>query len=188
MLNVVPVTVEISEFSSSLLTLISIKRKITREYFSALYETDSSRSWDAVGCTQKWLFLPSPESGEHGIHCRNGLEFEIRNTCGQILAQLSIYYVLRCKTRACFSLLLVAFIKPTFWELHENVWFSVWQSFLWSCMDVRVGLWRKLSAEELMLLNCGIGEDSWESLGLPGEPTSPFWRRSALGFLWKDWC
>ena len=33
-------------------------------------------------------------------------------------------------------------------------------------MDVRVGLWRKLSAEELMLLNCGGGEDSWESLGL----------------------
>ena len=33
-------------------------------------------------------------------------------------------------------------------------------------MDVRVGLWRKLSAEELMLLNCGVGEDSWESLGM----------------------
>ena len=33
-------------------------------------------------------------------------------------------------------------------------------------MDVRVGLWRKLSGEELMLLNCGVGEDSWESLGL----------------------
>ena len=30
-------------------------------------------------------------------------------------------------------------------------------------MDVRVGRWRKLSAEELMLLNCGVGEDSWES-------------------------
>ena len=30
-------------------------------------------------------------------------------------------------------------------------------------MDLRVGLWRKLSAEELMLLNCGVGEDSWES-------------------------
>ena len=26
-------------------------------------------------------------------------------------------------------------------------------------MDVKVGLWRKLSTEELMLLNCGIGED-----------------------------
>ena len=32
-------------------------------------------------------------------------------------------------------------------------------------MDVRVGLGRKLNAEELMLLNCGIGEDSRESLG-----------------------
>ena len=60
--------------------------------------------------------------------------------------------------------------------------------FLWSCMDVRVGLWRKLSAKELMLLNCGVGEDSWESLGLQGDPISPFWRRSALGFLWKEWC
>ena len=38
--------------------------------------------------------------------------------------------------------------------------------FQWSCMDVRVGLERKLSTEELMLLNCGLGEDSWESLGL----------------------
>ena len=28
----------------------------------------------------------------------------------------------------------------------------------WSCMGVRVGLWRKLSAKELMLLNCGVGE------------------------------
>ena len=55
-------------------------------------------------------------------------------------------------------------------------------------MDVRVGLWRKLSAKELMLLNCGVGEDSWESLGLQGDPTSPFWRRSALGVLWKEWC
>ena len=28
------------------------------------------------------------------------------------------------------------------------------------------------AAEELMLLNCGIGEDSSESLGLQGDPTS----------------
>ena len=49
------------------------------------------------------------------------------------------------------------------------------------------GLWRKLSAKELMLLNCGVGEDSWESLGLQGDPTSPFWRRSVLGVHWKDW-
>ena len=27
-------------------------------------------------------------------------------------------------------------------------------------MDVRVGLWRRLRAKELMLLNCGVGVDS----------------------------
>ena len=53
-------------------------------------------------------------------------------------------------------------------------------------MDVRVGLWRRLSAEELIILNCGVGEDSWESLGLQGDPTSPFWRRSALGFVGRN--
>ena len=52
--------------------------------------------------------------------------------------------------------------------VYSKLWF-----FQWSCMDVRVGLWRKLSTEELMLLNCGAGEDSCESLGLQGDPTSP---------------
>ena len=31
---------------------------------------------------------------------------------------------------------------------------------------------KKVSAEELMLLNCGAGEDPSESLGLQGVPTS----------------
>ena len=31
----------------------------------------------------------------------------------------------------------------------------------------------KLSTKELMLLNCVSGEDSWESLGQQGDPTSP---------------
>ena len=31
----------------------------------------------------------------------------------------------------------------------------------------------KLSIEELMLLNCDVGEDSCESLGLPEDKTSP---------------
>ena len=31
----------------------------------------------------------------------------------------------------------------------------------------------KLTAKELMLFNCGVGEDSRESLGLQGDPTSP---------------
>ena len=32
---------------------------------------------------------------------------------------------------------------------------------------------KKAEREELMLLNCGVGEDSCESLGLQGDPTSP---------------
>ena len=31
-------------------------------------------------------------------------------------------------------------------------------------------------------------EDSWESLGLQGDPTSPSLRRWVLGVHWKDWC
>ena len=31
----------------------------------------------------------------------------------------------------------------------------------------------RLSTKELMLLNCGAGEDSWEPLRLQGDPTSP---------------
>ena len=33
---------------------------------------------------------------------------------------------------------------------------------------------KKAECRELMPLNCGVGEDSGESLGLQGDPTSPF--------------
>ena len=39
-------------------------------------------------------------------------------------------------------------------------------------MDVRAGPLRKLNAKELMLLNCDVGEDSWEPLGLQEDQTS----------------
>ena len=39
-----------------------------------------------------------------------------------------------------------------------------------------------------MLLNCGVGEDSWESLGLQGDQTSPSFMKSVLNINWKDWC
>ena len=39
-----------------------------------------------------------------------------------------------------------------------------------------------------MLLNCGVGKDSWESLGLQGDPTSPSQRKSVLYSRWKDCC
>ena len=54
-------------------------------------------------------------------------------------------------------------------------------------MDVRVGLWRRLSTEELMPLNCGVGEDSWESLGLQGDPTSPFFHPTPSEGISLEW-
>ena len=45
-----------------------------------------------------------------------------------------------------------------------------------------------LSTEELLRLNCGVEEDSWKSLGLQGDPTSPSQGKSVLNIQWKDWC
>jgi len=39
----------------------------------------------------------------------------------------------------------------------------------------------------MMLSNCGAREDSWESVALQGDPTSPSWRKSILNIYWKDW-
>ena len=51
-----------------------------------------------------------------------------------------------------------------------------------------------------MFLNCGVGEDSWESLGQQGDPTSPFLKEispeySLEGLMWSwssntlaTWC
>ena len=39
-----------------------------------------------------------------------------------------------------------------------------------------------------MHLNCGVREDSWESLGLQGDQTSQSYRKSVLHIHWKDWC
>ena len=47
---------------------------------------------------------------------------------------------------------------------------------------------KKAEAKELMLLHCGVVEDSWESHGQQGDPTSPSKRKSVLGVHWKDWC
>ena len=39
-----------------------------------------------------------------------------------------------------------------------------------------------------MLLNCGVGEDSWESFVLQGDQTQLIQRKSILNIHWKDWC
>ena len=46
---------------------------------------------------------------------------------------------------------------------------------------------KKAEPKEVMFLNCGVEEDSWESLGLQGDPTSPSSRKSVLNIHWKDW-
>ena len=35
--------------------------------------------------------------------------------------------------------------------------------------------------------NCGVGQGSWESLGVQGDQTSQSWRKSTLNIHWKDW-
>ena len=46
---------------------------------------------------------------------------------------------------------------------------------------------RKLSTEELNVLNCGVGADSWQSLALQDQ-THQSSRKSVLNIIWKDWC
>ena len=45
-----------------------------------------------------------------------------------------------------------------------------------------------LNAQEEILLNFDIGEDSWEFVGLPGGQTSQSERKSILNICWKNWC
>ena len=59
-------------------------------------------------------------------------------------------------------------------------------TFVYHC-EGWISNWKAVR-EELMLLNCGVGEDSWESLGLQGDPISPSWRKSILNIHWKNWC
>ena len=39
-----------------------------------------------------------------------------------------------------------------------------------------------------MLLNCGVGEESCESLGQQGNKTSHSYKKSILNIHWRDWC
>ena len=50
--------------------------------------------------------------------------------------------------------------------------------------------WTIKKAEHWIIdaLNCGLRKDSWETLGLQGDPTSPSWSDSVLNVHWKDWC
>ena len=45
---------------------------------------------------------------------------------------------------------------------------------------MKVGPWRRLSAKEWMLSNCGAGENCWDSLGLQGDQTSEYEIKNGL--------
>ena len=47
----------------------------------------------------------------------------------------------------------------------------VFQVVMYGCESWTV---KKAEHRRMTLLNCGVGEDPWESLGLQGDPTSPF--------------
>jgi len=47
---------------------------------------------------------------------------------------------------------------------------------------------RRQSIKELVLSNCGAGENSWASLELQGDQMNQSWRKSTLNIHWKDWC
>ena len=68
------------------------------------------------------------------------------------------------------------------------IWCYLLQFFLkvLENMDIQLRRYtqRKLSTKELVLSNCGAGEDPWESTGLQGDQTS----QSTLNIHWKDWC
>ena len=101
------------------------------------------------------------------------------------LLDISFEYHLRVQFNFFHKEYICSFVFQNGFTLHQQYW----ESFTCLTASQKLGIsWRRLSTEELMLLNCGVGEDSWESLGLQGDPTSPFWRRSTLGFPWKEWC
>ena len=83
---------------------------------------------------------------------------------------------------------LVMYKCESWTKMKASVQFSpVTQSCPTLCNPMNCSTW-KPSTKELMLLNCGVGEDSWESLGLQRDPPSPSWRKSFLTIHWKDWC
>ena len=47
---------------------------------------------------------------------------------------------------------------------------------------------RKAEHQGIDVLNCGVGEDSWESHVLQGDPTNPSSKTSVLYIHWKDCC
>ena len=64
------------------------------------------------------------------------------------------------------------------------------KAMLFSVVMYRCESWTVKKAECLRIdaFELGAGEDSCKNLGLQGDQTSPFWRKSVVDIHWKDWC
>ena len=60
------------------------------------------------------------------------------------------------------------YLCPTWWTAFPVTGFSIGHVWMWE-LDYK----ESWAPEELMLLDCGVGEDSFKSLGLQGDATSP---------------
>ena len=101
----------------------------------------------------------------------------------------------------CHPLLLLPPILPSIFSNESTLlmrWPKYW-SFSFSIipagkqwMVAKLWLFYRLNIHWLLVkadsIFVGKISNILESLGLQGDPTSPFWRGSALGFLWKEWC
>ena len=97
---------------------------------------------------------------------------DVSNLCATLLIHSSIVYM------DCGILYLTPCDTSAYNKGYLNTEHWLTLSFTESSFSTRSKLKsspspRKLSAKELMLLNCGVGEDSGESHGLQGDPTSP---------------
>ena len=79
--------------------------------------------------------------------------------------------------------------SPPAFNLSQHQGLFQWVSFLHQVakvLELQLQNQRKLSAEELMLSNCGVGEVFWESLGLQGnQPNQSYFVQVSLDSLSK---
>ena len=110
--------------------------------------SSSSTSWQLYGETMKtvtdFIFLGSKITAD--VDCHH--DIKRRLILGR-KAMTNLDSIL--KSRDITLLTKIHLVNPIFLFFFSNH------------MCARVGPQRKVSAEELMLLNCGVGEDSWES-------------------------
>ena len=71
---------------------------------------------------------------------------------------------------------------PTKIHLFKAIFFPI---FMYGCESWII---KKAECQKIDAFELWCWKDSWESLGLQGDPTSPFCRRSVLNIHWKDWC